>query len=175
MTFQDLLMTTPTQQLKASPLQIERHEFLDIEVHSAPEAESHSSLSLTVDRNFARHDDDPSRWKMVLTIRFGGEQDGKPAVCSGMLRIAGYFRVHEKYPEAKAGQLIEVTGASILYGACREMLANLTARGPHGMVSLPSISFVTPKPEVQESSPKIAETTSSNEVKRAKVRESSKA
>jgi hypothetical protein len=42
-------------------------------------------------------------------------------------------------------ELIRVTGASMLYGACREMLANLTARSTHGMSTLPSVSFAVPK------------------------------
>jgi len=36
---------------------------------------------------------------------------------------------------------MEVTAPSILYGSVREMLMNLTARGPHGILTLPSISF----------------------------------
>ena len=74
-----------------------------------------------------------------------------------MLRIAGYFVVHEKYPTLKIKDLIEVTGASILYGACREMLANLTARGSHGVVSLPSVSFVPPRKESAATALRLAE------------------
>ena len=58
--------------------------------------------------------------------------------------MAGPFIVADQYPAEKVSDLIKITGASILYGACREMLANLTARGPHGMVSLPSVSFMSP-------------------------------
>ncbi len=138
-------MKTPPLPLRASPLQIEKHEFLDIEVHAADSDEAHTSLPLEINLNFARHEADPLRWRVELTVGFGGENDGKPSVYSGRLRIAGYFLVHEKYPAQKIQELIEVTGASILYGACREMLANLTARGSHGVVSLPSVSFVHPK------------------------------
>ena len=45
--------------------------------------------------------------------------------------------------------LIRVTATSILYGACREMIANFTARSLHGILSLPSISFRKPKTETQ--------------------------
>jgi preprotein translocase subunit SecB len=138
-------MTTPQLLLRASPLQIERHEFLDIEVHATDSADTHSSLPLEISRTYARHDTDPLRWRVELSLRFGGDVDGKPSVYSGVLRIAGYFLIHKKYPAEKIRSLIEVTASSILYGACREMLANLTARGSHGVVSLPSISFVPPK------------------------------
>lgn len=42
---------------------------------------------------------------------------------------------------------IRVNATSILYGACREMIANFTARSLHGILSLPSISFRKPKTE----------------------------
>lgn len=158
-------MTTPVQPLRASPLQIERHEFLDVEVHATESDESHTSLPLSINRILAQHDGDSLRWRLELTVRFGGDKDGKPSVYSGMLRIAGYFHVHEKFPPEKRCQLIEVTGASILYGACREMLANLTARGAHGVVSLPSISFVPPKTLSIEAIPE----PRSRATKRAKV------
>lgn len=138
-------MKTPPQLLRASPLQIEKHEFLDVEVHAAESEDAQKSLPLTINRHFARHDTDPQRWRVELTVKFGGESKGKPSVYSGMLRIAGYFLVHEKYPADRVKELIEVTGSSILYGACREMLANLTGRGSHGVVSLPSVSFVPPR------------------------------
>ena len=166
-------MKTPPQPLRASPLQIEHHEFLDIEVHAAESDEARTSLPLAVNRSFALHNDDPHRWRVELTVRFGGEKHAKPSVYSGLLRVAGYFRVQEKYPAEKVNQLVEVTGASILYGACREMLANLTARGSHGVVSLPSISFVPPKKEVTESTvPRLAEGASSYRPKRGVARKS---
>jgi preprotein translocase subunit SecB len=135
------------QPLNASPIQIERHEFLDIEVHAAKDREAHTSLPLRMDRSFFPHTSDPLRCCVEMTIVFGGETEGKPSVYSGMLRIKGFFRIHEKYPAEKRQQLFAVTGSSILYGACREMLANLTARGTHGVVSLPSVSFMPPAPK----------------------------
>lgn len=153
------------QPLRASPIQIERHEFLDVEVHAAESEGAHTSLPLTINRNFAQHANDPFRWRVELKILFGGEREGKPSVYSGQIRIAGYFRVHEKCPEEKVTQLVEVTGASILYGACREMLANLTARGSHGVVSLPSVSFVPP-PKVPLPPPRLEECPTAYRAKR---------
>jgi preprotein translocase subunit SecB len=163
-------MKTPPQPLRASPLQIEKHEFLDIEVHAADSDDAHTSLPLEINRNFARHDTDPLRWRVELTVRFGGETDGKPSVYSGRLRIAGYFLVHEKYPAQKIKELIEVTGASILYGACREMLANLTARGSHGVVSLPSVSFVAPRKESESTALRLAEDAPSYRAGRGRIK-----
>ena len=154
------------QPLSASPLQIERHEFLEIAVKASEQENPHDVLSLTFHRQWAQADKEPRRWRMELTIRFGGEKDGKESTYTGLLKVAGYFAVVEQYPEDKMAELIQITGASILYGACREMLANLTARGPRGMVSLPSVSFVPPptasksqKPAPKKALPKIPRAT----------------
>ena len=147
------------QPLNASPLQIESHEFLEISVRASEQEAPIGDLSLRVNRKWVLADAQMRRWKLILTIFFGGERDGKESTYTGTLKVGGSFIVAEKYPQEKASDLIQITGASILYGACREMLANLTARGPRGMVSLPSVSFV-PLPSQAEvpnsGSPKIS-------------------
>jgi preprotein translocase subunit SecB len=162
-------MKTPPQPLSASPLQIEKHEFLDIEVHASDSKDAHPSLQLEINRRFCQLDTTPLRWQVELTVSFGGESDGKPSVYSGLLRVTGQFLVHEKYPQQKIQDLIEVTGSSILYGACREMLANLTARASRGVVSLPSVSFMPVKipaparlgkhPQIHETDRRISRTS----------------
>jgi preprotein translocase subunit SecB len=162
-------MTTQPKPLRASPLQIEAYEFLDIEVHASEHESAHSSLALKVNRSFSPHEEDPLRWRIELTVHFGGEQNGAPSVYTGMVRIAGYFKVNEAYPREKASQLIEISGASMLYGACREMIASLTARSSRGMVTLPSITFVEPKPVATASLPanRVAEEAPAYKAKRA--------
>jgi len=142
-------MTTPASRLSASPLQIERHEFLRIELQAAEDADTDLPLPLQFSRDWAASTDDPRKWRLVLSVDFGAGE-GSPSRYSGSLQIAGYFQIAKAYPEEKMSDLIGVTGASILYGACREMLANLTARSVHGMVSLPSISFLSSPKEIQE-------------------------
>jgi len=59
--------------------------------------------------------------------------------------VEARLRVHPGYPAEKRAQLVQVTGASLAYGMAREVIANLTARGPHGTFLLPSISFLETK------------------------------
>lgn len=151
-------MNPSQQQLSPSPLTIERYEFVRIDLTASERSDAHTELGVNVRRQWGAADGDPRNWRMKLSVRFGGEKDGKESIYLGEAQVIGYFRVHEKYPEEKTQKLIEVTAASILYGACREMLANLTARGPHGMVSLPSISFIPlPLEALENSSTRIAE------------------
>ena len=149
----------PLQQpLSSSPLAIERYEFIRIDLTASERADAHSELGVKVSRQWGAAEENNRHWRMKLAVRFGGEKNRIESIYSGEIHVIGYFRVHDKFPEEKTKKLIEVTAASILYGSCREMLANLTARGPYGMVSLPSISFVPLTPEALEKLPaRIAE------------------
>ena len=79
----------------------------------------------------------------TATLRYFRIDDEDPDY--GTITILGEFRIHETFDETNHEALIRVTATSILYGACREMIANFTARSLHGILSLPSISFRKPK------------------------------
>ncbi|MCP5531972.1 MAG: protein-export chaperone SecB [Akkermansiaceae bacterium] len=135
-------MPTP---LNPSPLAIRAHEFLEIHLEATDCDDPDAPLTLDFNRKWGQSENDPLDWMAELTVRFGGEGDDDKVPYRGVIRAAGYFRIAKAYPEQNRETLIKVTGASILYGACREMLANLTARSSHGMISLPSVSFIERK------------------------------
>ena len=81
----------------------------------------------------------------TATLRYFRIDDEDPDC--GTITILGEFWIHETFEETIREALIHVTATSILYGACREMIANFTARSLHGILSLPSISFRKPKTE----------------------------
>jgi preprotein translocase subunit SecB len=129
-------------QLNPSPISIIAHEFREIKVKAAEEDKPQGSLSLKFNRKWGASENDPLKWILELTVEFGGDDVKAQAPYEGLMVIEGLFEIHKAYPEEKRDSLIKVTGASILYGACREMLANLTARSAHGIISLPSVSFI---------------------------------
>jgi preprotein translocase subunit SecB len=139
-------------QLSPSPLSIVAHEFREIQVKAAEEDKPKGTLGLKFNRKWGVSDNDPLNWILELTVEFGGDQGEAKAPYAGLMRIEGIFNIHKDYPEDKRDSLIKVTGASILYGACREMLANLTARSSHGIISLPSVSFIS-APSASEKTP----------------------
>ena len=57
----------------------------------------------------------------------------------------GLFRVVDGWPPEKLPLLVEANGAALLYGAIRELLLNLTSRGPWPQQALRSVTFVQPK------------------------------
>ncbi len=147
------MMTKPSP-LKTSPLRIEHHEFRAIRVEATAEETAQGPMSLRTVRNIERHPEKDRRWKVELTVEFGNSDESNKAPYSGSISAAGWFVVAEAYPQEKQEMLIEITAASILYGACREMVASFTARSSHGMMSLPSVTFPPIEPP-STSSPEI--------------------
>ena len=65
------------------------------------------------------------------------------------VEVVGYLTVARTYPEERVQMLVRTNGPSMLYGATREIIRDLTARGPHPAVYLPGVSFYenqTPAP-----------------------------
>ena len=141
-------MQTP---LKASPLSIEAHEFRSIRVEASNVDTPKGLFSLRTIKEVTQSNEDPRRWMVDLTVELGNRDDQEPAAYNGSITARGWFEVAKAYPEDRQKALIEVTAVSILYGACREMLANITARSTHGIISIPSVSFA-PTPRVDEES-----------------------
>jgi preprotein translocase subunit SecB len=134
-------MTTP-KPLNESPLRVEQHVFQEIHLSASEMDEPRGGTGLRTSRTVRKHDTDERRFLLTLTVEIDSSDPEQPAPYAARLVVSGYFEVADTYPLDRAAQLVEITGASILYGACREMLINLTARAPHGQLSLPSVSFI---------------------------------
>jgi preprotein translocase subunit SecB len=85
-------------------------------------------------------------WQLVLKIRHQ-RSDGSNYPYTYFLEIAGFFEIHNEFPEQDIQKLMSITGASMLYGAAREIMRSITALGPFGQVLIPSIAFSAPPPE----------------------------
>jgi preprotein translocase subunit SecB len=138
------------QPLSISPLQILKHEFESIEIVACEHGSEDSPTSLGIQRLFSPHDDDPNNWRLNLTVTFGSDEPGKETPYKGKVSVSGYFLIVGTFSDEKKEELIRVTGASILWGSCREMIANFTARSSRGMIVLPSVSFVEANPKVPQ-------------------------
>jgi preprotein translocase subunit SecB len=136
-------MTKP-QPLSASPLCLVSHRFTEVSLKASVQQKPLGQFALETTRSMRGHDENPRLFLLILTLRLGSNTPDQEAPYTSTLTIEGEFEVAEAYPAEKRGELVNVTGASILYGACREMLANLTARSCHGMSTLPSVSFALP-------------------------------
>jgi len=60
----------------------------------------------------------------------------------GSVTCVGLLNVLPDWPESDIEKLVFINGTGMLYSSIREMICNITSRGPHFMLTLPSQSFV---------------------------------
>jgi len=140
-----------------SPLAILNHRFLSFECQATTGGKTGGALELRTSHEISAASEDLSLWKVVLTVEFIPEDPESPSTYEGRISIEGEFKIHESFGDKNREALVRVTATSILYGACREMIASFTARSIHGILSLPSISFRQPKESAkkQDDSPEM--------------------
>lgn len=124
-----------------SALTLEKHFFSRIELRPNPTAKPEGSLRTVCTVTMGQAAEDPLHFQLTLSTVFEDEPNAvsKPYY-SGAIEVVGFFRVSPLYKEDHL-RLVHISGASLLYGAVRELLCNLTARGPWPMVTLPTMSF----------------------------------
>ena len=84
-----------------------------------------------------------SDFGVKLTLRVAPKEDAQ-APYNIQVSVRGVVRMHLKQAEGQAEERrvrALVNGASLLYGAVREMVSNITSRSAHGPMLLPSLSF----------------------------------
>ncbi|MCW5547513.1 MAG: protein-export chaperone SecB [Opitutaceae bacterium] len=125
--------------MKPSPLQLNQ-TFIGAIVLQPKPPEFSSEVNVTTAQSFARGDVVKNQWQVTLKVSFKGAGD-KPAQYEGSIEVSGIFTVTAELAEEQHLRLVAVTCPSLLYSTARETIAMLTARGPHGVFLLPSVSF----------------------------------
>jgi preprotein translocase subunit SecB len=142
--------------LNASPLRLHGHRFTEVSMKASAQEAPKGGFSLRTHRSLRDHAENPRMFLLILQVELGASTPDQDSPYSASLTIEGEFEVSERYTAGPADELVNVTGASMLYGACREMLANLTARSIHGMSTLPSVSFASAQPAAKAATKKVA-------------------
>ena len=130
--------------MNPSPLQLERHFFTKVHVDAHPDGDPAAKAELQTHVEVAQAERDPKRYQLTLHLKLVSAGDKKSRY-TAEIHVVGVVRVAEGWPDPAVQQLVQVNGPALLYGAAREMLCNLTARGPWPMVCLHSVTFVEPK------------------------------
>jgi preprotein translocase subunit SecB len=125
-----------------SPLQLKGHRFSALEVKALPHGLTDGRVQVSTRVGWSPHAGHPGEWQLTLHVTFGPADPKSPAPYQGSAEIAGLFSVDPAWPADHAETLVQVNGASILYGATREMILAITARSTHGEFLLPTVSFV---------------------------------
>lgn len=111
-------------------------------------------LAMSADTGLALLDETEkySDFGVKLTLRVGPKEDAQaPYIIQ--VSVRGIVRMHLVQPTAQAEERrvrALVNGASLLYGAVREMVTTITSRSVNGPMLLPALSFqdlATHKPD----------------------------
>ena len=126
-----------------SPLSLDTYFFPVVSVHADPQFQQDTDLvePYYLTKVGVEHEPDNNRYQVVLEIISEPESDEKRQAYSIHLVAIGFFRVDPSWPNDPI-KILRINGASILYGAAREFLITITARGPWGQIILPSVSFM---------------------------------
>ena len=81
-----------------------------------------------------------NRYAVFLNLEMKAPE-GKNAPYAIKMEIFGYFRVPDQMPEEIREKMVKTNGSSILYGAAREIIREMTGRGIYGKTYLPTVSF----------------------------------
>jgi preprotein translocase subunit SecB len=125
--------------MTSSLLELERYFFTKVHIDAIPGSSSQSPTLLKATVELRQKKDDKRRFLVQVDVAIGASPN-EHSHYRGDVSVVGYFKVDPRYREDPA-KLAGITGASILYNAIREMLANITARGPWPTFTLPCFSF----------------------------------
>jgi len=130
--------------MNESPLQLERCFFTEVRVISQADAneEDANRIELVVETEaFNRDEETPRRWIVIVRAKITPKPEAKPGYTAD-IEAVGMFSVHPSWSEKHIEKLAAINGATIVFGAIRELISNITARGPWDMLILPTYSFV---------------------------------
>nr|WP_250207817.1 protein-export chaperone SecB [Curvibacter sp. CHRR-16] len=102
-------------------------------------------LAMSADTGLALLDEKEkySDFGVKLTLRVGPKEDAQ-APYNIQISVRGIVRMHltqaDRQTEERRVRAL-VNGASLLYGAVREMVSTVTSRSAHGPLLLPSLNF----------------------------------
>lgn len=122
-----------------SPIQLEEHKILRIqfdtrfiEGESAPLVFRHA-ITATEQHEMG------GKWVVRLDVQFIPETDSGNAPYIGEIAVVGVFSLPADFPKDKVSDMVHMNGGAILYGATRELLSGISARGIYGAIMLPAV------------------------------------
>jgi preprotein translocase subunit SecB len=130
--------------MNASPLQLERHFFTKVQIDANPVGKVGDPNQLNCEVEVGTAEGDPKRFQLTMRLRLLSAA-GDQACYTGEVHAVGLFRVVDSWPTEKVLTLVQANGSALLYGAIRELLLSITARGPWPPVLLMSVTFIQSK------------------------------
>src|SRR5436309_546253 len=123
----------------SSSLQIERYFFTKVSLNAVAGSDLQPPVQVKTAVDLRQRNNDERRFLLQLVVKIGASGKEIPQY-RGVVSIVGYFTVLPSY-ERPPGELVATSGAALLYNSVREMVANVTSRGPWPTFILPCVSF----------------------------------
>ena len=124
-----------------SPLQLKQHLFTIVNVRANPDGTTKGKVQLNQHVVHLPVKGKPNHWQVELNIRHLSCDAKRPFCYDFELHVVGIVEISDTVEKEKRETIAAVNGLSLLYGAAREMVLNITARAPHGPFCLPSLNF----------------------------------
>ena len=131
--------------MKPSPLHLKHYFFTRIHLDACEDptcVENEGMGALKTQIQCQPHNEDPLRWMVTLGVKLEDESEGQCSPYTADFEAVGLFTVDEGFPEERRTALVQANAPAVLFGAIREMLTNLTSRGPYNPINLKTVTFV---------------------------------
>lgn len=118
-------------------LQLQRYFFAKVAIEAQPDGRDNPG-KVDTELEVARSKDNPDEFMVVLTVKLVNAEEKHAPYC-GEVVVIGYFQLQPGNPKPEAS--VAKAGAAMLYGAAREMITNITARGPWPAIQIQIVDF----------------------------------
>ena len=151
--------------MKPSPIQLTEYFLIDLRLSANPKFDAKQDIPISFDNFEINVEASPSPkgkrdWQISMKLNHQ-----PPAEANVPYRfsaeIVGFFFIHPEFPEDRIDRLVKTNGASMLFGALREIIRDTTARGPYLALFLPSTSFYEPETKAEAGAITVAESVPS--------------
>jgi len=123
-----------------SHLQLRHTSFTEVSIAVCENGTFEGESSLTHNLNCGLLDGNPRLWRLEMCVELK-TKPSKPFAYTGKICVVGIIEAHPDIPEDKVQHSVQLAGASLLYGAIREMVLNITSRSAKGVLMMPTLNF----------------------------------
>jgi preprotein translocase subunit SecB len=132
--------------MKLSPLQLEAYFLTESSYRTNqdfnPEKEPKlDDTDLQVSADIQPIQNQERRWQVTVSIKLQPKPEAN-SPCSFSITVVGIVWAAPNLPGNNLDMMVRTNGPTMVYGAAREMVRDLTARGPFSPICLPSVSFL---------------------------------
>jgi preprotein translocase subunit SecB len=134
-----------------SPIQLKDHRILRINFDTRQIDDQNAELDFAHAMEIFHLTNQDHTWLGRLDVQFKAVSESSIPPYLGEIAVVGTFVIDPEYPEGKLMDLVYMNGGALLYGMAREILCNITSRGIHGPMMLPTLdarSFIPEKSTV---------------------------